>query len=297
MKALLIGCNGLLGQNLLRTRPAAWQVTGSGLESAPALPHLLSAYRSVDISKRDDLERAIAAEAPDWILNAAAVTDVDLCERDPALAGLINRDTVGWMAASGIPVVQVSTDYVFDGEAGPYAEDAPTRPLSVYGSTKLESEALVLSASKSSLVVRTMTLWGRGKGGKSAKTSFVDFVRNKLTAGETVRIVTDQIGNATLAEDLALGIWKLVDGGHSGVFHVAGSERNSRFDWAVGIAGHYGLDRNLIQPCLTSDLKQAARRPLNSGLRLDKLAAATGFVPRDIAGQIRRMDELSASAG
>jgi dTDP-4-dehydrorhamnose reductase len=294
MKALLIGCNGLLGQNLLRTRPPAWRVSGSGLKSAPALPDLLSAYRSADISKREDLERVIASEAPDWIINAAAVTDVDLCERDPALSGLINRDAVGWMAASGIPVVQVSTDYVFDGESGPYAEDAPTRPLSVYGSTKLESEALVLSASKSSLVVRTMTLWGRGQG---AKTSFVDFVRNKLTAGENVRIVTDQIGNATLAEDLALGIWKLVDAGHSGVFHVAGSERNSRFDWAVGIAGHYGLDRNLIQSCLTSDLKQAARRPLNSGLRLDKLAAATGFVPRDIAGQIRRMDELSASAG
>ena len=294
MKVLLIGCNGLLGQNLLRTRPAHWRVSGSGQESAPALPELLSAYRSVDISKREALERAIAAEAPDWIFNAAAVTDVDLCERDPALAGLVNRDTVGWMAASGIPVVQISTDYVFDGEAGPYAEDAPTRPLSVYGSTKLESEALVLSASKSSLVVRTMTLWGKGKG---AKTSFVDFVRHKLAAGETVRIVTDQIGNATLAEDLALGIWKLADGGHSGVFHVAGSERNSRFEWAVAIARHYGLDRDLIQPCLTADLKQAARRPLNSGLRLDKLAAATGFVPRDIAGQIRRMDELSASAG
>ncbi|MEO6096311.1 MAG: NAD(P)-dependent oxidoreductase [Fibrobacteria bacterium] len=297
MKAMVIGCNGLLGQNLLRTIPEGWQVSGSGLESEPELPDLLSAYRSVDISKREDLERAIASEAPDWIFNAAAVTDVDHCERDPALAGLINRDTVGWMAASGIPVVQVSTDYVFDGEAGPYSEDAPTRPLSVYGSTKLESEALVQSASKRSLIIRTMTLWGRGKGGKSAKTSFVDFVRNKLTAGETVRIVTDQIGNATLAEDLALGIWKLVEGGHAGVFHVAGSERNSRFDWAVGIADHYGLDRALIKPCLTSDLKQAARRPLNSGLRLDKLVAATGFLPRDIAGQIRRMDELSASAG
>jgi dTDP-4-dehydrorhamnose reductase len=294
MKALIIGCNGLLGQNLLRTRPASWEVVGAGMEAVPALPDLAPAYLRVDISKRDGLEAVIKAAAPDWIFNAAAITDVDLCERDPALAGLINRDTVGWMAASGLPVVQVSTDYVFDGEAGPYSEAAPTAPLSVYGSTKLESEHLVLSQSPRSLIVRTMTLWGRGKG---AKTSFVDFVRSSLEAGKTVRIVTDQWGNATLAEDLALGIWKLVQGGHSGVFHLAGSEWNSRFEWAQAIADHYGLDKSLIHPCLTADLKQAARRPLKSGLRSDKLAAATGFITRDIAGQIRRMDELSRTPG
>ncbi|MDQ3001354.1 MAG: NAD(P)-dependent oxidoreductase [Fibrobacterota bacterium] len=291
MKALIIGCNGLLGQNLLRTRPSGeWELLGSGLEPEAGLPQLLSGYRSVDISKRDDLEVAIKAFAPDWIFNAAAITDVDLCERQPALAGLINRDTVGWMAASGIPVVHLSSDYVFDGEAGPYLEDAPTGPLSVYGSTKLESEALVLSKSDRSVVARTMTLWGRGKG---AKTSFVDFVSNSLREGKTIRIVTDQFGNPTLAEDLALSLWKLVTGGHGGVYHVVGSEWNSRFQWAEAIADHYGLDKSLIEPCLTSDLKQAARRPLKSGLRTDKLRAATGFTPRDVAGQIRRMDELS----
>lgn len=291
MKALIIGCNGLLGQNLLRTRPSSeWELLGSGLEPEAGLPQLLSGYRSVDISKRAELDAALKAFAPDWIFNAAAITDVDLCERQPALAGLINRDTVGWMAASGIPVVHVSSDYVFDGEAGPYLEDAPTKPLSVYGSTKLESEALVLSKSDRSIVARTMTLWGRGKG---AKTSFVDFVSNNLREGKTVRIVTDQFGNPTLAEDLALGLWKLVTGGHGGVYHVAGSEWNSRFQWAEAIADHYGLDRSLIEPCLTSDLKQAAMRPLKSGLRTDKLTSATGFTPRDVAGQIRRMDELS----
>lgn len=294
MKALIIGCNGLLGQNLLRTRPAAWDVIGAGMKAVPSLPDLVPAYMRVDISQRDGLEAVIKDAAPDWILNAAAVTDVDLCERDPALAGLINRDTVGWMAASGLPVVQVSTDYVFDGEDGPYSEGAPTAPLSVYGSTKLESESLVLSQSPRSLIVRTMTLWGRGKG---AKTSFVDFVRTSLEAGKPVRIVTDQWGNPTLAEDLALGIWTLVTGGHSGIYHLAGSEWNSRFEWAQATADHYGLDKTLITPCLTADLKQAARRPLKSGLRTDKLIAATGFRPKDIAGQIRRMDELSRSTG
>lgn len=286
-KILLVGCNGLLGQNLLRTRPAGpWEIHGSGMEPAAVLPQSLASYRRTDIGKRDELEAAMRAVDPDWIFNAAAITDVDLCEREPALAGLINRDAVGWMAAFGKPLVHVSTDYIFDGEAGPYAEDAPARPISVYGSTKLESEALVLGASPRSLVARTMTLWGQGQG---MKTSFVDFVRNSLAAGKTIRIVTDQWGNPTLAEDLALALWKLVAGGRSGVYHVVGSERNSRFEWARAIAAHYGLDASLIQPCLTADLKQAARRPLNSGLRIDKLIRDTGFAPRDVAAQLAQL--------
>ena len=287
-KLLLIGCNGLLGQNLLRSKPAAgWEIHGAGMEAQPVLPASLAGYRRADIGRRDELEAAVSAVAPDWIFNAAALTDVDLCEREPALAGLINRDTVGWMAACGKPLVHVSTDYVFDGEAGPYPEDAPTRPLSVYGATKLESEALALAGSPRSLVIRTMTLWGKGHG---MKTSFVEFVRNSLAGGKTIRIVTDQYGNPTLAEDLAIGIWKLVTGGRAGVYHVSGSEWNSRIEWARAIAAYYRLDASLIQPCLTADLKQAARRPLRSGLRIEKLIRDTGFRPRDVAGQLARVD-------
>jgi dTDP-4-dehydrorhamnose reductase len=289
-KVLLAGCNGLLGQNLLRVKPpGGWEIHGMGRDPQAALPGPLAGYVSADIGKRGELEAAIRALDPDWIFNAAAFTNVDLCEREPDMAGRINRDTVGWMAAFGKPMVHISTDYVFDGEAGPYAEDAPTRPLSVYGSTKLESEALALGGSPRSLVVRTMTLWGQGHG---MKTSFVEFVRNSLAARKNIRIVTDQIGNPTLAEDLAVAIWKLAAGGRSGIYHVAGSERNSRFEWAQAIAAHYGLDRSLIEPCLTADLKQAARRPLDSGLRIDKLVRDTGFTPRDVRGQLARVDTV-----
>ncbi len=290
MKALIFGCNGLLGQTLLRTLPPGWKAAGAGMEDAAVLPARLDGYIRTDITDPAQVAAAVRAAAPDVLFNAAAVTDVDLCERDPALAERVNRDAVGHMAAAGKPLVHVSTDYVFDGEAGPYAEDAPTNPLSVYGRTKLESEALVLAGSPRSLVARTMTLWGRGKG---MKTSFVEFVRNSLAAGKPIRIVTDQIGNPTLAEDLALGLWKLVEGGRAGVYHVAGSECNSRHDWATAIADFYRLDKSLIQPCLTADLKQAARRPLRSGLLVDKLARDTGFRPRDVAAQLRRSEEPS----
>jgi dTDP-4-dehydrorhamnose reductase len=295
LKVLILGCNGLLGQNLLNALPpeGGWQVVGSDLKPEPILPERLAAYHGLDISHRTDLEALVAVTAPDWIFNAAALTDVDLCEREPELNNRINRDMVGWLAATGIPLAHISTDYVFDGESGPYSEEDAVHPLSRYGSAKLESEALTFAGSHRSLVLRTITLWGKGNG---MKTSFVEFVRKNLAAGKPVRIVTDQWGNPTLAEDLALAVWKLVSMGKSGLYHVAGSQWNSRFEWARAIAAFYGLDDGLIQPCLTADLKQAARRPLRSGLRIDKLKRETGFCPRDVEGQLRRMEDLAVSA-
>jgi dTDP-4-dehydrorhamnose reductase len=290
MRALIFGSSGLLGQNLLRTMPAGWEAAGAGMAAEPALPGRLLGYRRTDIGERGQVEEAIRRFAPDIVFNAAALTDVDRCEREPELCDRLNRDAAGYMAAAGAPLVHLSTDYVFDGEAGPYAEDDPVRPLSRYGLSKLQSESLVLSGSPRNLVVRTATLWGRGKG---MKTSFVDFVRGSLEAGKPIRIVTDQWGNPTLAEDLALALWKLAEGGRSGIYHAVGSEWNSRFQWARAIADFHGLDASLINPCETADLKQAARRPLKGGLRIDKLIRDTGFRTRDVASQLRRAREPS----
>ncbi len=286
MKILLIGCSGLLGQNLLRTAPDSLIIEGAGLEPEPALPENLQGYAPLDISVAADIEKRVKASNPDFIINAAAYTDVDGCERNPSLSHTLNRDAVASMAATGVPMLQVSSDYVFDGENGPYAEEDDTHPLSVYGQDKLASETPVLSGNPNSLVVRTMTLWGRGRG---MKTSFVDFVKGSLEQGKPIRIVTDQFGNPTLAEDLAQGIWKLITEGHSGLFHLAGSEWNSRFEWAVAIAQYYGLDASLIEPCLTADLRQLARRPLKSGFRIDKLVHATGFRPGNVVAQLQRV--------
>lgn len=290
MKVLIIGCNGLLGQNLLRTLPAGWSVRGAGLEDAAALPERLDDYSKLDMTDRSQVAAVVRAAAPDRIINAAALTDVDLCEREPGLCDRVNRDAVAYVAAAGVPMVHVSSDYVFDGTAGPYGEDEPKAPLNHYGRSKLESEAAALSV-PGSLVLRTMTLWGRGKG---MKTSFVDFVRDSLAARKTIRIVTDQWGNPTLAEDLALAAWKLLQEGRSGVYHVAGADWNSRHQWAADIAAFYGLDAGLIQTCLTADLKQAARRPLKSGLRCDRLLRDTGFAPRGVEAQLRRAGEAAA---
>ncbi len=287
MRILIAGCNGLLGQSLTFSAPKGSEIHGIGFEPDAAQNSQLASYIRVDITSSDDLRRVITNISPDRIINAAAITDVDLCERDPGLCAKVNRDAVGIMAGLGYPLVQVSTDYVFDGVAGPYTEGDAVAPLSVYGRTKWESEGLVLNANPENLVVRTLLLWGRIQGGK---TSFPDFIRNQLGAGKRVRIVTDQIGNPTLAEDLALGIWALLGKQCHGLFHVAGADRVSRLEWAEQVAEHYGLDKSLMDTCLTSDLGQAAKRPLNSGLVCDKLRLATGFVPRGISAQLQTLD-------
>lgn len=283
-RVLIVGCDGLLGQNLARTAPAGLELAGLARHEAPVLPGLLPAYHRGDIADPGTWRLVRDAVRPDLIVNAAAFTDVDGCERDPALSDRVNRDAVRLMAETGIPLVQVSTDYVFDGEAGPYSEDDAPAPLNAYGRAKLEAEEIVLSASPRNLVARTAWVWGAGKG---AKKSFTDFVRETLAAGKRARIVTDQWSNPTLAEDLARAIWALVGAGRSGLYHAAGADHVSRMDWALRVARAFSLDAGLIDAVTTAGLNPPARRPLVSGLRCDKLARDAGFRLRGLDEQLR----------
>ncbi len=285
-RVLIVGCDGLLGQNLLRTASPAMGLVGLARHESPAWPDLLSGYHRRDIADPGTWRFVREAVRPDLIVNAAAFTDVDGCERDPEANQRINRDAVRMMTETGIPLVQVSTDYVFDGEAGPYTEEDATNPLSAYGRTKLEAEGVVLSASPRNLVVRTAWVWGAEKG---AKKSFTDFVRETLGAGRTARIVTDQWSNPTWAEDLATAIWKLVVGGRSGLYHAGGSDRVSRLDWAKRVAAAFGLDAGLIEPVTTAEMNPLARRPLRAGMSSAKLERDTGFRLRGLDEQLKAL--------
>jgi dTDP-4-dehydrorhamnose reductase len=286
MKIFIAGCDGLLGQNLLRTSVGlGHEIAGSARHPEPMLPELLSSYHALDAADPATWEFVRREIRPDRIINAAAYTDVDGCERNPAECDRVNRDAVRWMAETGIPVIQISTDYVFDGVGGPYTEDAPVRPLSHYGRAKLESEGLAL-ASGQGLVLRTMWVWGQGKG---AKKSFTEFVRETLAAGKPVRAVTDQIGNPTLARDLAGAVWALLASGRSGVYHTAGSDRMNRYEWARRVAEFHGLDASLIEPIDSSGLKLDAARPLDSGLLCDKLERDTGFRLGGLRAQLQSL--------
>jgi dTDP-4-dehydrorhamnose reductase len=202
---------------------------------------------------------------------AAGMTHVDGCEDDPGRARLVNRDAPAALAraarSAGARTVYFSTEYVFDGRAGPYGEDDRVNPLSAYGRTKLEGEEAVRAEDSRSLVVRTTVVYGPEEHGRN----FAYQLLGRLRRGETMAAAQDQVSSPTYNADLATAVIELVGGGAEGILHVAGPEIMDRATFARRLAAAMGLDPAAIRPVATSSLGQRAPRPLDAGLRVDRL--------------------------
>jgi dTDP-4-dehydrorhamnose reductase len=268
---LITGANGLLGQKLCRHFSSFFKVFAVDLhpQSFISLPNV--SYESLNLIHRTLLESFVRIHNPTVILNAAAYTDVDGCEIHKTQAWLANVGAVIHLAkvchAHKIKLVQLSTDYVFDGENGPYSEDDHPHPVNFYGETKLESENVIKESGIDFLIVRTNVLYGFGK---NLKPNFLLWLLEKLSAREKIRIVTDQFNNPTLADNLSSCIWEMVEKDLSGVFHIGGTEYLSRYDFALKVADKFNFDKNLISPTQTEFLEQKAKRPSRGGLRIEK---------------------------
>jgi dTDP-4-dehydrorhamnose reductase len=259
-------------------------VTGGGGQVGRALAHVLPDATLLDLGELDvtDPEAvARAAAGHDVVIHAAAITDVDGCEDDPDRAFAVNAAGAGHVAAAGIRVIHLSTDYVFDGHARtPYAEDAEPAPLSVYGRSKLAGERAVL-ARPGNLVVRTAWVYGEGR-------NFVRSVLAAEAAGTPLRVVDDQIGRPTFAADLAAALAVLATGGETGVVNVTGDgEPGSWADVAELVVGHP------VERVSTDEFGARAPRPRWSVLALDR-ARALGLPLSDWRTSVRRYVEAQA---
>ncbi|MCX6140943.1 MAG: SDR family oxidoreductase [Candidatus Kapabacteria bacterium] len=220
----------------------------------------------IDVLDKNALKTSIMEAMPNTIINCAAMTSVDRCETERNMAWSVNVTLVENLTRMArivdARIVQVSTDYVFDGLKGPYAEGAIANPINYYGKSKLAGEIVCLSGSNAAAVVRTNVLYGTSK----ERPDFVRWVLDALDAGTPVRVVNDQYSNPTYIEDLADAISRIVMRKRSGLFHVGGADYVSRFDFAVKIAEFFKGDVSLIRAVTTAELGQAARRPLRGGL-------------------------------
>lgn len=239
-------------------------VTGAGGRLGRALGDVLGdrmvglERETLDVADHDAVVRAVAAREPHAIVNAAAFTDVDACETDPDRAHAVNAQGAGNVAhaaaEAGAFCVQVSTDFVFDGDAGrAYLEDDEPNPLSIYGMTKAQGERLARAAGAT--IVRTAWVYG-----PDAR-NFVAAILAAARAGRRVDVVDDQSGSPTWAPDLAAAIVSLVDRPAPGVFHVAGRGEASRYDLARAAVEAAGFDPTLVRACSTAEMPRPAPRP------------------------------------
>ncbi len=267
MKVLITGSSGLLGQKLISQGRRDVQIFSTG-RTRPKQDQ--ENFELLDVTDARQVKGLLEEIGPDWVIHAAALTDVDRCEVERDLAWRINaggtENVVRACESLHIGLVNLSTDYVFDGASGPYAETDSTNPLSYYGLTKLEGERCTLSMRGQGIVVRTIVLFGYAPG---IRLNFITWLIRTLSQGTPVRVVTDQWGTPTLADDLAGFLIALCQKNAAGLFHFAGADLLSRHEMAIRTCRRFGLDEGLLIPITTQELRQVAPRPFRSGLKTD----------------------------
>lgn len=273
MKILVLGGSGSLGLDLKEVLAERHDVF--------APPHA-----DVDLAKIDTLRRALDVTHADAVVNAAALADVDRCEREPELAWQVNADGVRWLAQvcreRSAALVHVSTDYVFDGKKdSPYLEVDPPNPVQVYGKSKLAGEQNALSIASRALVVRTSWLFSRhGK-------NFPNRVLAAAREGGEIRAVTDWFGSPTSTVDVATAIGALLEKGATGLVHVVNAGAQSRVEQAEEILALLGSHQARVTPIASATLLDlAARRPRYTALASSRLEAL-GVRPRPRAEALR----------
>ncbi len=280
---MITGCNGLLGQKLVALAPEGVALFSSDVTHAPVGQAGQAAYERLDITDEQSVLTLFRRLKPDWIINTAAYTNVDGCEDEPELCRRVNVEGASNLAKAareiGGNLLHISSDYVFDGKAGPYRETDKPNPLGAYGRTKYDSEKVIEGSGCHYLIIRTNVLYGVAP---KTRPNFVHWVLDKLREGNPFSVVTDQIGNPTLADDLAHALWQLVERNASGLYHLGGADFLSRYAFAHEIATVFGFDPEIIQETTTDRIRQRAPRPLRSGLLWDKCREEHGVQMRGV---------------
>lgn len=268
---LIVGGSGQIGQHLaMACHARGWPVVATFYRNPQPGGIALDATDGAQV-------RRVVQRVQPWLIVNSLNTQggTDACEEDPELAQRAHFHTACHLVDAarrvGAKLVQISTDYVFDGRSGPYTEDAVPAPLSQLGRAKLQAERYVLTQLPDALVIRTSCVFSWTP--RSATKNFVMQVLEHDQAGELMRVPYDQIGNVTYASNLAEALVELMEGGASGLYHVAGTTRCSKYDWAMRVVEFFGLNPLLIQGASTVELGQVGPRPLHGGLCLDKVQA------------------------
>lgn len=278
LRLLVTGATGLIGRGVVtRALRGGHDVYSAWHKEMPEQGTPLY----LDIT--DETSIAKAFETPfDAVIHLAAMTEVDRCETEIDSAYRLNAEATEGIArlskAAGVRMIFVSTDYVFDGERGRYAETYRAHPVNVYGKSKLRGEESVQHLCEDWCIARTSTPFGL----HPTKPVFAVMLAERLGVGEEFAAVTDQFTSPTYTMDLAQMLVEIAEREVSGLIHVSGCTRISRYEFALKLATRLGLDKTLIRPKLMKEIPWKAPRPKDSSLEVRRALSELRFKPRDL---------------
>ncbi len=302
MKILITGSNGLLGQKLVYKLRST-----SGVEciaTARGDNRLVQqegyTYSSLDITNQKNVEEVFSKFLPDVIINTAAMTNVDACETDRDGALLLNATSVKFQVEALEKLkdntlnyhphfIHLSTDFIFDGTHGPIDENEKPNPLSYYAETKLIAEETVMNSTLNWAIARTVLVYGIVDN--MSRSNIVLWVKSNLEQGKTINVVDDQFRTPTLAEDLADGCILIANKRAKGIYNISGKDFYSILELAQTVADYYGLDKSLIKPSKSADIKQPAKRPPITGFIIEKAKKELGYNPHSFVEGIAMLEE------
>lgn len=286
MKILITGSNGLLGQKIVKRcikHQLPFIATSKGPNRNPDCPE--SEYRELDISNESAVHELILAEKPTAIIHTAAITNVDFCELNPEACAQVNVEATRYLFEAaqkqGAHFQLLSTDFVFDGEHGPYIETDQVNPLSVYAQSKADAETLLTASSYTDWsVARTIIVYGTGHG--LSRSNMILWALEALPKGDVMRLVNDQFRAPTWADDLAYGCVEIILRKERGIFHLSGPKTMAVDKIVEAVAEALHIEKPAIEVISSNTLNQPAMRPPKTGFILEKAAEKLDYRPMTI---------------
>ncbi len=296
-RVLITGANGLLGQQLVQRMSAfpEYDVLATGRDITPRFRGASCGYTRLDVTSAPHVRRIFEDFAPSIVINSAALTEVDHCEMEREACWKVNVEGVEHLArnckSTGARLVQVSTDFIFDGQHGPYREDARPNPVNFYGKSKLAAENIVRQLGTDQWsIVRTVVVYGTGTDLKRGNLAL--WALSKFEQGKPFKVFTDQWRCYTYAPDLAMGIERIIRFGKNGVYHLSGPEYLPIFKFVQAIAKAFDLNAGLIQPVSSNTFKQPALRPPHTGFITLKAETELGYRHRPLDQALRHLAQV-----
>lgn len=294
-KVLVTGSNGLLGQKLSDLyhdiKDVDLLATGPGPNRHPLGDAIT--YRSLDIRNRAEVLALFREFKPHAVIHTAAMTNVDQCELEKEACWDLNVHAVDYLIEAcnevGAQLIHLSTDFIFDGENGPYKEEDEANPISYYGVSKLKGEQIIIEKCKSWAIARTVLVYGIVKD--MSRSNIVLWAKGALESGKDINVVTDQFRSPTLAEDLAMGCRLIEQQQAQGVFNISGKDFMSVYELVERVAKFWNLSTAAMHPSTSIGINQPAKRPPRTGFILDKAIQELGYAPHSFEEGLAMMEK------